>query len=109
MTLTVELGQFRYPAVQRYLHDLTAEMGEHLDHITSSLSMFLEIGVQMCLQPFDYSWFIEISLHRYSNHPIRAKACREQLAEPHNHCDLLLCGYGHDSPTLIRFYSNQPG
>lgn len=37
-------GQFKYPAVQRYLHDLTTEMGEHLDSITSSLSMFIEIG-----------------------------------------------------------------
>ncbi|KAA1472517.1 WD40 repeat-like protein [Dentipellis sp. KUC8613] len=38
-------GQFRYPAVQRYLHDLTSEMGEHIESITSSLSMFIEIGV----------------------------------------------------------------
>ncbi|CCL98725.1 uncharacterized protein FIBRA_00730 [Fibroporia radiculosa] len=38
-------GQFRYPAVQRYLHDLTSEMGEHLDSITSALSIFIEIGV----------------------------------------------------------------
>ncbi|KAI0948106.1 hypothetical protein AcW1_009704 [Taiwanofungus camphoratus] len=38
-------GQFKYPAVQRYLHDLTSEMGEHLDSITSSLSIFVEIGV----------------------------------------------------------------
>ncbi|KAH9836204.1 WD40 repeat-like protein [Rhodofomes roseus] len=38
-------GQFRYPAVQRYLHDLTSEMGEHLDIITGSLSVFIEIGV----------------------------------------------------------------
>ncbi|THH12742.1 hypothetical protein EW146_g7414 [Bondarzewia mesenterica] len=36
-------GQFRYPAVQRYLHDLSTEMGEHLESITSSLSMFIEI------------------------------------------------------------------
>ncbi|EKM57477.1 uncharacterized protein PHACADRAFT_206381 [Phanerochaete carnosa HHB-10118-sp] len=38
-------GQFKYPAVQRYLHDLTSEMGEHLDSITSSLYIFIEIGV----------------------------------------------------------------
>ena len=37
-------GQFKYPAVQRYVHDLCGEMGDHLDTITSSLSMFLEIG-----------------------------------------------------------------
>ncbi|KAL5523027.1 hypothetical protein ACEPAF_1294 [Sanghuangporus sanghuang] len=38
-------GQFRYPAVQRYVHDLCGEMGDHLDTITSSLQMFLEIGI----------------------------------------------------------------
>ena len=41
----MRLGQFKYPAVQRYLHDLTSEMADHLDTITSSLSMFLEIGI----------------------------------------------------------------
>ncbi|TFK73519.1 WD40 repeat-like protein [Pluteus cervinus] len=38
-------GQFRYPAVQRYIHDLTTEMGEHIDSITTTLSMFIEVGV----------------------------------------------------------------
>ncbi|KAJ7167367.1 WD40-repeat-containing domain protein [Mycena crocata] len=43
--LQVYQGQFRYPAVQRYVHDLTAEMGEHIDSITSTLVMFVEVGV----------------------------------------------------------------
>ncbi|KAI0074084.1 WD40 repeat-like protein [Panus rudis PR-1116 ss-1] len=43
--LRVYEGQFRYPAVQRYVHDLSGEMGEHLDSITSALQMFIEIGV----------------------------------------------------------------
>ncbi|KAJ8082886.1 hypothetical protein PM082_008743 [Marasmius tenuissimus] len=38
-------GQFRYPAIQRYIHDLAMEMGEHIDGITSSLNMFIEVGV----------------------------------------------------------------
>ncbi|KAJ3763939.1 hypothetical protein EV360DRAFT_91547 [Lentinula raphanica] len=38
-------GQFRYPAVQRYIQDLSFEMGEHIDSITSTLSMFIEVGV----------------------------------------------------------------
>lgn len=41
-------GQFKYPAVQRYLHDLTSEMGEHLDNITAALSVFIEIGASHC-------------------------------------------------------------
>ncbi|KAF9568278.1 WD40 repeat-like protein [Agrocybe pediades] len=40
-----QAGQFRYPAVQRYIHDLSAEMGTHIDELTSSLSMFIEVGV----------------------------------------------------------------
>ncbi|EAU89752.2 hypothetical protein CC1G_07477 [Coprinopsis cinerea okayama7 len=38
-------GQFRYPAVQRYIHELSQEIKEHLDTITSSLRMFIEVGV----------------------------------------------------------------
>ncbi|KAG2070338.1 hypothetical protein BDR04DRAFT_1231774 [Suillus decipiens] len=38
-------GQFRYSAVQCYIHDLTTEIGEHIDSITVNLSMFIEIGV----------------------------------------------------------------
>jgi len=40
-------GQFRYPAVQRYIHDLSTEMGEHMEELTSSLGMFIEVGVPM--------------------------------------------------------------
>ncbi|KAJ7754565.1 hypothetical protein B0H16DRAFT_1542795 [Mycena metata] len=43
--LKVYHGQFRYPAVQRYVHDLAEEMGTHIDSITSTLVMFVEIGV----------------------------------------------------------------
>jgi WD repeat-containing protein 26 len=38
-------GQFRYPAVQRYLQDSTIGIGEHLENITMSLSIFIEVGV----------------------------------------------------------------
>ncbi|KZV65333.1 WD40 repeat-like protein [Peniophora sp. CONT] len=38
-------GQFRHPAVQRYLHDLTEEMGDHIESTTQALSMFVEIGI----------------------------------------------------------------
>ncbi|KAH8828264.1 quinon protein alcohol dehydrogenase-like superfamily [Flagelloscypha sp. PMI_526] len=38
-------GQFRYPAVQRYVQDLTLHMGDHIDHITTTLSTFVEVGV----------------------------------------------------------------
>jgi hypothetical protein len=38
-------GQFRHPSVQRYLHDLVTEIGEHIESITSSLFAFIEIGL----------------------------------------------------------------
>lgn len=38
-------SQFRSAAVQRYVHDLTSEIGDHVDSITVTLSMFIEIGV----------------------------------------------------------------
>ncbi|KIJ16615.1 hypothetical protein PAXINDRAFT_98453 [Paxillus involutus ATCC 200175] len=38
-------SQFKSPAVQRYVHDLTAEIGDHIDVITATLSIFIEIGV----------------------------------------------------------------
>lgn len=48
------IAQFRYPAVQRYIHDLTGEMGDHLDSITSTLSMFIEIGQSLHLRLTQY-------------------------------------------------------
>ncbi|KAG1833204.1 hypothetical protein DFJ58DRAFT_736195 [Suillus subalutaceus] len=41
----VQRFQFRYPAVQRYIHDLTSEIGEPIDNIAVNLSTFIEIGV----------------------------------------------------------------
>lgn len=38
------VGQFKYPAVQRYIHDLISETGEHIDRITDTLRMFIEVG-----------------------------------------------------------------
>jgi hypothetical protein len=50
--LTVTPGQFKYPAVQRYLHDLSTDLGEHIESITSALSLFIDIG--------ELSWFTSV-------------------------------------------------
>ena len=42
--LIVTPDQFRYPAVQRYLHDLSSDLGEHIESITSALSLLIEAG-----------------------------------------------------------------
>jgi hypothetical protein len=41
-------GQFRFPAVQRYLHDISGEMSQQLDTIASLLSYFSEVGQSLC-------------------------------------------------------------
>lgn len=37
-------GQFKNPSVQRYIHDLSADIGEHIEELTSSLSVFIGVG-----------------------------------------------------------------
>lgn len=38
-------GQFNFPAVRQYVHDLSGEMGHHLETITQALHDFVEVGV----------------------------------------------------------------
>lgn len=38
-------GQFRYPAVKRYVNDLTVEMGDHMENVTEALIVFRDTGV----------------------------------------------------------------
>lgn len=37
-------GQFRLTSVREYVHGLTPEMGNHIDVVASTLSMFIDIG-----------------------------------------------------------------
>ena len=56
--LIINPGQFRYPAVQRYLHDLSTDLGEHIESITSALSLFIEVGKCSISRPFWTSGFL---------------------------------------------------
>ncbi|KAJ8594595.1 WD40 repeat-like protein [Rhizopogon salebrosus TDB-379] len=38
-------GQFRLTSVQRYVHELITEIGNHIDVVASTLSLFAEIGI----------------------------------------------------------------
>ena len=49
--LTVAPGQFKYPAVQRYLHDLSTDLAEHIESITSALSLFINVGKSFRFTP----------------------------------------------------------
>ncbi|TFY77336.1 hypothetical protein EWM64_g6675 [Hericium alpestre] len=48
-------GQFRYPGVKRYLHDLSSEVGDHLESISTAVSLFVEIGVPTIRSAQKYS------------------------------------------------------
>ncbi|KAF5345574.1 hypothetical protein D9757_013441 [Collybiopsis confluens] len=38
-------GQFRHSAVQRYVQEMSLELGVHIDNITSALSSFIAVGI----------------------------------------------------------------
>ncbi|KAH9963011.1 WD40-repeat-containing domain protein [Russula dissimulans] len=38
-------GKLRSPAVRRYLHELMVDVGEHLNSVSTALSMFIEVGI----------------------------------------------------------------
>jgi hypothetical protein len=38
------IGKLKSLAVRRYLHELMADMGEHLNSLSTALSMFIEVG-----------------------------------------------------------------
>ena len=59
--LIITPGQFKYPAVQQYLHDLSSDLGEHIENITSALSLFIEVGKLSYFMPV---WSLS---HPYSN------------------------------------------
>ena len=42
--MIVTSGRFRNPAVQRYLHNLSSDLGERVTSVTSALSLFVEVG-----------------------------------------------------------------
>ena len=37
-------GKLKSPAVRRYINDLMMDVGEHLNSVSTSLSMFIEVG-----------------------------------------------------------------
>lgn len=40
----MRVGQFQFPAIKRYVNDLTREMDEHLENIRDALRVFLQDG-----------------------------------------------------------------
>ena len=94
------LAQFRSPAVQRYVHELTTEIGDRIDNITGALSMFIEIGEcggVMGKQCTDM-------LHRCPNNQVPSATCCIEFIE-FNYCsDILLCGPRIYVTVFIRFH-----
>ena len=95
-------GQFKYPAVQRYLHDLSGEMGEHIDSITSSLSVFIEIGLSHHVSLNLYLHQITLVLFgRCADHPIRTETRKPELVEPQYGGDILLRCHRDNHAVLV--------
>ena len=97
-------GQFRYPSVQRYLHDLVSEIGEHIEAITSSLSVFIEIGL---FQIFCFVFFtpVEPSTFKYRrpNHPVCTRARCRKPPQFVDRGDILLCRHRDNFAVHLRY------
>ena len=86
--------------MQRYVHDLTTEIGDHIDNITGTLSMFIEIGECggiMGKQCTDM-------LHRCSNNQVPSTACCVKSTKSVDCGDVLLCGHRKYVTVFIRFH-----
>ena len=86
--------------MQRYVHDLTTEIGDHIDNITGTLSMFIEIGKcggVMGKQCIDM-------LHRCSNNQIPSATCCVESTKSVDCGDILFCGHRIYVTVFIRFY-----
>ena len=73
-------GHFRYPSVQRYIHELAIEMGEHIDNITVTLSMFIEIGMTFTYY-LHHIYSCYQHLCRGAHHPVRSETRGKQSSQ----------------------------
>ena len=94
------LDQFRSPAVQRYVHELTPEIGDHIDNITEALSMFVEIGECGGVMGKQYTDI----LHRCPNNQVPSATCCINFIEFIDCGDTLLCGHRIYVTVFIRFH-----
>lgn len=86
--------------MQRYVHDLTTEIGDHIDNITGTLSMFIEIGEcggVMEKQCTDM-------LHRCPNNQIPSATCCVKSTKFVDCGDILLCSHRIYVAVFIRFH-----
>lgn len=100
LTCFLYSAQFRSPAVQRYVHDLTTEIGDHIDNITGTLSMFIEIGEcggVVGMQCADM-------LHRCPNNQVPSAACCVKSIEFVDCGDILFGGHCNYVTVFIQFH-----
>jgi hypothetical protein len=86
--------------VQRYVHDLTTEIGDHIDNITGTLAMFVEIGEcggVMGKQCTDM-------LQRCPNNQVPSATCCVKFIEFVDCGDILLCGHRIYATVFIQFH-----
>ena len=86
--------------MQRYVHDLTTEIGDHIDNITGTLSMFIEIGEcggVMEKQCTDM-------LYRCPNNQVPSATCCVKSTKFIDCSDILLCGHRNNVTVFIQFH-----
>ena len=94
-------GKLKSPAVQRYLHELMVDVGEHLSSVSTALSMFIEVGQSPHLHGHGVALRLTLDPRsRYSNYPFRTTTRGEQFFESLDDRDILLCRHG-DNPTIL--------
>jgi hypothetical protein len=42
------IGQFRTHSIASHVHELTEEMGAHIEAVTDALTTFIDVGVLVC-------------------------------------------------------------
>lgn len=72
-------GKLKSLAVRRYLHELMVDVGEHLNSLSTALSMFIEVGrsTNLHTRGVGNQKLILDPQSRYSDYPFRTAARRE--------------------------------
>lgn len=98
--LLVCSGQLKHAPVRRYLHDLSDEMGGHLESISQYISNFNETCRRSLLRLMAAERYAQYS-SRYTYHSGHAAARGTQLTQSFHPCDRLLCGRSNNASILL--------
>jgi len=93
-------GKLESLAVRRYLHELMADVGEHLNSLSTALSMFIEVGWSPNLHARGVGNLNYLKC-RYSDYPFRTAARGEQFSKSLNDRDIFLRRHCDNTTILV--------